>query len=160
MDELKLYPAWRQALQDMIEQKMLAPGSLITREWLTDRFGIKKPHTIAEYQKSELEFLRQFSDLREALLEDHSVMLRPNLGMGYEVIPPSRQTARAVNDRMRAIGREVRKLGAELSFIRVNELSDDERSANSDAQAKLGTLTQLLGRKRSLNAIENNKESS
>lgn len=147
-DDIKLYPAWRQALQDMADAGMLKPGSVVTREWLTESFGITKPETIPEYERAQLEFLRQFSELREALLEDHLVMLRPVTGIGYEVVPPEQQTKRAVRDRMLTINREARKLSAELSFVDRAVLTDGARTENSNALAKLGALTSMLGRKK------------
>lgn len=147
-EDIKLYPAWRQALADMVDGGLLKPGSVITREWLTEHFGIKNPETIPEYERAQLDFLRQFSEMREALLEDHLVMLRPVIGIGYEVVPPEQQTRRAVSDRMHRINREARKLSAELSFVNREALSDSARADNSNALAKLGALSTMLGRKR------------
>lgn len=146
--DVRLYPAWREALRQLREAGRIVPGELITREELEGIFGLKQPATIAEYEQHRLKFLQQFTDLREALLEDEQAMLRPVQGMGWEIVPPAEQTGRAMDDRLRSIHRELHKLGSELVNIRADQLTEAERAANTDARAKAGQLAAMLGRKR------------
>lgn len=137
--EVKLHPAWRQALADLLLDG-LAPGSVIDKDWLNNAFGLTAPRTIAEAEKQRLLFLSMFSGLRTELLEQHRLMLRPVQGVGYEVIDPRRQTEVAQRDRFRTVRRELRHLVAELSFVQHDQLSPAQRQANSDALARVGVL--------------------
>lgn len=144
---VRLYPAWREALRQLREAGRIVPGELITRKELEAIFGMKPPNTIAEYEQNRLKFLQQFSELREALLEDEQAMLRVAVGIGWWIVPPADQTARAMDDRLHSIHRELQKLGSELVNIRADELTEAERAANADARAKAGQLAAMLGRK-------------
>lgn len=146
-DDFKAYPAWRQALKDLLAQG-LEPGSVIERDWLNQAFGIAEPTTIAEADKCRLVFLSMFSLLREELLEKHRLMLRPVPGLGYEVINPQMQTAVAQRDRYHAVRRELRALARELSFVQTDRLTDAQRQANSDALARVGILAGMARDKR------------
>jgi hypothetical protein len=145
-DDVRLYPAWREALRQLRNDGTLVPGGQIPRDELEALFGLKPPSTIAEYERHRLRFLQQFTDLRDALLEEEQLMLRSVLGVGWEIVEPAEQTGRSMDDRMRNIHRELRRLGAELTFIRTEALTESERAANADARAKTGQLAAMLGR--------------
>lgn len=137
--EPKLFPAWRQAEQDLIAQGVTY-GSLITDDWLRAAFGIAEPKTIAEAQRNDLVMLRQTDALRESLLQTHNMMLRRVQGVGYTVIPPEQQTRTAMKDRTREVKNALRKLAQEISHVNQAMLSDEQRKENADAQAKLGAM--------------------
>lgn len=142
-DAPKLYPAWRQAEADLLASG-LAHGSLITQEWLDAAFGLKPPKTIAEAERVQLVRLRQTQALRESLLENHRMMLRPVKGVGFTVIPPDQQTRVAVADRTREVKAAMVKLAREISHVDTSKLTDDQRKENTDAQAKLGALRAMF----------------
>ena len=109
-------------------------------------FGIDEPKTIPEADKARLRFLSQFNNLRDALLTKHRLMLRPIDGIGYRVVHPEHQTETAVKDRGAAIKRELSHLVQELSHVRTEALTDDQRKVNADALSKMGTLAGLVGK--------------
>lgn len=144
--QVKLYPAWRQAEKDLLEEG-LSYGSLIPDEWLKLAFGLAEPETIAQAQRNDLVMLRQLDALRESLLQGHRMMLRRVQGVGYTVVTPEQQTAVALKDRTREVKCAMRKLAQELSYVNHERLSDDQRKENADAQAKLGALRSMVRKK-------------
>lgn len=139
----RLYPAWKQAESDLLAEG-LRPGQVITREWLESAFGIKPANDIAQYKKNELVFLRQFTDLRDSLLETHALMLRPLVGVGYQVVLPENQTAVAMRDRTNEVRAALGKLAREISHVRHEALTDAQRKENTDAVAKVGGLVAMV----------------
>lgn len=137
--ELQLFPAWKRALHEL-ELAGLEPGQTIERKWLEQLFGLTAPQTIAEADKHRLTFLSLFEALRWALLEKHQLMLRPAPGVGYRVIEPEHQTDVALKDRGAELMRALGKMAAEISHVRLDALTDTQRKANADAQAKVGAL--------------------
>jgi len=139
----KMFPPWKQAEHELLQDD-IKPGQIITTEWLEERFGIKPATTIAQHDKNKLVFLRQFSDLRDSLLENHRLMLRAVIGIGYTVVQPENQTAVALKDRTAEVRRAMVKLAREISHVRTEQLSDEQRKENTDAIAKVGALRGLI----------------
>jgi hypothetical protein len=142
-DKLPLYPAWRQAEADLIEQG-ITEGSLITDEWLDHALDIRPPQTVAAVQRTQLYRLSQVSALRDSLLKNHRMMLRRTEGVGYTVIPAADQTRVAMRDRTDEIKRGLLKLAEEISHVKTETLTDAQRKENSDAIAKLATLRGMV----------------
>jgi hypothetical protein len=143
MEEVKLYPAWRQA-----EAELLAAGttygSIITDQWLHNVLGIKPAKTIPEHEENRLNLLEQVEQLRKSLLVNHRMMLRRAHKSGYLVVHPEKQTAVAVSSRTREVKNAMRKMAEEITHVETSLLSDASRQENSDAQAKLGALRSMF----------------
>lgn len=146
MDDVLLYPAWKQAKKDLRVRGLLDAGAVISKEVLTGMLGIREATTIEQYQRNQFEFLRGFDALRTSLLEDDNVMLRAVPGIGYEVIPPAAQTERAVQDRMHRIKKEVKKMYREIAHVDREALTDQQRTDNANAIAKAGQFAALVRR--------------
>jgi hypothetical protein len=141
----KLFPAWKQALADVVAAH-IQPGQTINKDWLEQAFGIEPAQTVAQHEKNHHQFRHMFWRFRTELLEQHQLMLRPLAGVGYEVIEPQRQTEVAVKDRGREVAWALQKLTNELTHVRHEALTDDQRKQNADALAKVGQLAALAGR--------------
>ena len=146
MNTTSLYPAWKQARKELKDKGLLAPGTIIPKEVLLDMLGINEATTINQFQRNQLDFLREFDALRTSLLEDECVMLRAIPGIGYEVIPPEAQTDRAVQDRMYRVKKEVRKMCMELKHVQHDKLSNQQRAENANAIAKAGQFALMVRR--------------
>jgi hypothetical protein len=142
-DKLPLYPAWRQAEADLLEQG-ITEGSLITDEWLDKAFGIKPPQTVAEVQRVQLLRLSNMVALRDSLLQNHRMMLRRTEGVGYTVVPAADQTRVAMKDRTDEVKRAMSKLMREISNVKTEALNDAQRQENTNAIAKLGILRGMV----------------
>ena len=138
-----LFPAWRQAEVDLLAQGTTY-GSIVTDEWLEKAFGLKPATNIQQFERNKLVMLRQFSALRESLLENHKMMLRPVRGVGYTVVPSHLQTTVAQQDRAKEVKTALRKMAAELSNVNVAALSESQRKENADALAKLGSMSVMF----------------
>lgn len=139
MSELKLFPSWRQAAKELIDAG-LEPGKIIAKSDLERLFGITPAQTIAELERNRMLWLRNMSDLRDALLREHCVMLMSVPGIGYRLVEPEQQTSTALAVRGRAIALQMGRLHDDLTYIKVDALTDDQRKENTDALARVGVL--------------------
>jgi hypothetical protein len=143
---VRLYPSWKQALHEL-EMAGIAPGQTIEKEWLEEKFGIEPAVSIADFEKNGALFRTSIWQLRETLLQKHSLMLRAVAGVGYRVVEPDKQTDTALRDRGEVIARELAKLHDEVTHVRTDALDDAQRKANADAVAKVGMLIGLTRKK-------------
>lgn len=143
--DLPLYPAWREAERKLLERG-LSYGTLVTDAELTEMFGIAPPKSIADWPRYNLEWLKQMDSLRSSLLENHNMMLGRTLGLGYTVIPPAQQTEYSGRRRGRELRHTLRKWAREVTHIALDQLTDEQRKANADAQSRLGTLSTLMSK--------------
>jgi hypothetical protein len=142
--ELRLSPPWKHALRTLLDDG-LPNGEVITKDRLVALFGLRQPETAEQQERFQLDFMQQFAELREELLEEHRIALRTMYGeRSYEVVPPAQQTDLALGDGMRDLKRSVRKMTRTLAFIRHEELTDEQRRANADAQAKAAMLAGMV----------------
>lgn len=142
--EIRLSPAWKHALKVLMERG-LADGTVIRKEELTELFGLRRPVTAQDQERFQLEFMQHFNELRDELLEEHRIALRTMFGEGaYEVVPPGDQTELAMKDGMRDLRRSMRKMTRTLAFVRHEELTDEQRRQNADAQAKAAMLAGMI----------------
>jgi hypothetical protein len=139
MDEVKLFPAWRQVEADLMAQG-LVDGSVIPMQWLRDAFGIAEAQTVAEHDRNRMLFNSMIGELKASLLENHCIDLRVVDGVGYMVVPPDQQTGRAMKDRSDEIMRVMDKLRRQVTYVRTAQLTDSQRAENASAQAKVAAL--------------------
>lgn len=148
--ELKLYPSWKQALSDL-ELAGINPGQTIEKEWLEEKFGITPANSIADAERNNTLFRTSIWQLRETLLSKHRLMLRAVFGVGYRVVEPEKQTEQALRDRGVEVARALGKLHDELTYVRTEALTDEQRKANADALAKAGTLLSMSRKQLGMN---------
>jgi hypothetical protein len=140
---LTLYPAWRQALSDLLAAG-LTDGQVITDDWLCEAFGLRQPQTIQEAKEHQGKFNFFAGHLAEALLRDHSIMIVRLPGVGYSVVPPHEQTKVSMENGAAEILRAYSRTALRVRHVRTDLLDDGQRKENSDAAAKLGVLGALL----------------
>lgn len=138
--EFPLYPAWRQAEKDLLEDG-LTYGSVLTESDLKRAFNIGEPKSIADVKKLELLYLQHYTALRDSLLINRRMMLvRSRHDDGYIVVRPEHQTRLSTKRRTKELKRAMQKWAREISHVETALLDDAQRKENSDAQAKLGML--------------------
>lgn len=143
-DEFKLSPPWKHALRALMERG-LPNGAVVHKTELVSLFGMAMPVTAADQERFQLVFMRQFLELRDELLEEHRIALRTMHGeSSYEVIPPHAQTDHAMMDGLRDMRRAARKMERTLCFVKHEELTDQQRRQNADAQAKAAMLAGMI----------------
>lgn len=141
MSEVKLFPAWKQAVRDFLAE--FAYGDTVTHEWLAEHFGLPLPDekmSAAAFRARQFEWMAAVEGFKTTLLHDHQVMLQTVWGEGYRWTHPGEQTAAATREFEREAGKAFRAAGSRLRNIRLNELTDDQRRANADAMAKMASL--------------------
>lgn len=141
MSEVKLYPAWRQAVADFMAE--FKYGDIVPHEWLVERFGLPQHDdkmTAASFQARQFEWLASIEGFKATLLHEHQVLLQSVRGEGYRWVPPADQTNVAQREFERDAGRAFRAAGSRLRNVRVAELTETQRKENLDAGAKLVAL--------------------
>lgn len=139
MSEIKLFPSWKQAAKELIDAG-LEPGKIIAKADLERLFGIEPAQSITEFERNKMLWLRNMTELRDSLLRDHCVMLMSVPGIGYRVVEPEQQTATALAVRGRAIALQMGRLHNDLTYVKVDALSNEQRKENTDALARVGVL--------------------
>lgn len=144
MSEPLLHPEWKQALKQLLELG-LESGDVISREWLEELLELPEARNAQQWQARQLKWLQQFERLRDELLTTHQVWLRANGAGGYEVVPPAKQTEMAYSEYSRAAFLKLKRMARIAQNVKLSELSDGERRANSDALAKMSMLVGMVG---------------
>jgi hypothetical protein len=144
MSEPMLHPEWKQALREILALEP-KPGDIIDREWIEEMLELPPAHTAQQWQARQLKWLQQFERLRDELLTSHQVWLRANGSGGYEVVPPAKQTEMAYSDYSRAAFLKLKRMARIAQNVRLSELTDSERRANTDALAKMSMLIGMVG---------------
>ena len=148
MSEFRLSPPWREALARLLDQG-LPYGRIVTKAQLVMLFGLREPVTAKDQEQFQMEFLQQFTSLRAELLEEHRLMLRTMYGeSSYEVVAPADQTDIAMSEGLRDLRHAARKMARGLAFVRHDELTDEQRRRNADAQAKAAMLAGMVRQQR------------
>lgn len=121
----------------------LPDGRVITREQIADRMGIQPPRAVHEVQGYQLKLLQAVQNIRQELLEKHSIYLHPDGRGGLIVAPPEDQTDIVMKVGQREMKRTLAYMMRGVSHVRTNAMSDEARRKNSDAQAKLAALSKM-----------------
>lgn len=157
-NDLQLFPAWRQAVKVLIDRG-LTFGDVVTREEIVELCRVKPAQSIADVARFNMEIMGCVDKIRNDLVEQHSMWLHTTRSGGWMVVHPKDQTRIAVNEGMKAISREMRRMARATTFIRTDLLTDEGRARNADAQAKISRLADLMSPvKRDLKAIANGKK--
>ena len=143
MTEPTLFPAWKQAVKALLDEG-LTFGSTITRKRLADLCQVKPPESIEDVRGYDLELLTCITEIKDVLLTAHCMLLVTDNKGAYVVIAPESQTQYAVDNGIKAIGREMKKMSMAVSFTKTELLSDADRAKNADAQAKISMLAGMV----------------
>ena len=140
--EVTLLPPWREALRRFVAAGF-KPGDVIAHDWFYESFGLDRPHPttpLGEAEPVRLEYLRQLSALRQALLSDHKTDLASKPGVGYEVVPPAEQSSRAWQEGKQEVYAALRRMRARMVNVDVARLTDEQRSAYADDLARSAAM--------------------
>ena len=143
MTEATLFPAWKQAVKVLLDEG-LTFGSTVTRKRLADLCQVKPPENIEDVRRYDLELLTCITEIKDVLLTAHCMLLVTDNKGAYVVIAPESQTQYAVDNGIKAIGREMKKMSMAVSFTKTDLLSDADRAKNADAQAKIAMLAGMV----------------
>lgn len=142
MEKLPFYPIYRQATDELIRSG-LTYGMVVTRDHIAKLCGLEKPITAAEQQKFNLDLMRYVSDIKNALLTDHRMLLHTTRNGAYVVIMPSNQVSVVVSSATKAIARELNKMELGVQYVRHDLLTLEERRKNADQKCKLAALASM-----------------
>ena len=143
MEQTTLYPAWKQAVKVLLDEG-LTYGSTVSRKRLAELCQIRPPESIDDVRRHDLELLTCITEIKDVLLTAHCMLLVTDNKGSYVVIAPESQTQYAVDNGIKSIGREMKKMAMAVSFTRTELLSNEERARNADAQAKISMLAGMM----------------
>jgi len=143
MQETSLFPAWKQAVKVLLGEG-LTFGSVVSRKRIADLCEVRPPNSIEDVRRYDLELLQCITEIKDALLTAHCMLLVSDNKGGYVVIAPESQTQYAVETGVKAIGREMKKMAMAVSFTKTELLSATDRAKNADAQAKISMLAGMV----------------
>lgn len=143
MSEVKLFPAWKNAVKSLIEMG-IDIGMHISKKEIADLCGLKEPQDIPDVQRFNMELLTCTDNIKKTLLKQRRLWLEPTNRGGYVVVHPKDQTRIVVDAGIKAISREMKRMAMGATFIRSDLLTDEQRSRNADAQAKISRLADML----------------
>ena len=150
MDEpgMKLYPAWRQVEADLLARG-LNDGEIIPMDYLRAGFGVEDPRTLngAEALRQHGLFNFSLGELAASLLENHRTKLRLVDCVGYMVVPPEDQTRLSMQDRRAEISNALNRAVRDVTYVRTEQLTNEQRKENADAMAKFGMLRSMVKKK-------------
>jgi hypothetical protein len=147
-DEFRLFPAWRHALQVLLDQG-LPYGRAIEKKELVQLFELKDPVTARDQRQFDIEFMSMLSCVRAELLESHQLDLHTLWGRSqYVVTAPSEQTDLAMIEGIAEMQRALTKATRRLTHIRLHELTDEQARQNADALAQTAALAGMVNRPR------------
>lgn len=139
MEEVKLYPAWKQAVKTLIESG-LTYGSTLEKDRIIELCELKRPVTIDQKERFDLRLMNCIFEIKDALLTDHKMLLATNRDGSYRVLSPKDQTQYAVEHGAKAIAREMQRMAISVQNVNLSLLDSEQRRKNSDAQAKISML--------------------
>ena len=143
MTNVQLYPIWKEAVKKLIDGG-LTYGSSVKRSYLIELCGLEPPTRVEDVRKFDLDVLRFITDIKETLLTAHCMLLVSDHAGNYHVVAPDSQTEYAVESGIKAIGREMRRMSMNISFVKTELLNDQQRAKNADAQAKVSMLAGMI----------------
>jgi hypothetical protein len=140
-EEIKKSPAWKQAIEDFFKEGF-KHGDILERKWLLQHFELVEPkENIEEYKEFNWKYLANIESFKENLLYKHNMDLSSIRGTGnYHIIPPSRQTQKAMQDLFLDLAKTLKKTHSRVFHIEVSELSSSEINENVKALNKLQGL--------------------
>lgn len=151
MEEVSLYPKWREAVKSFVQSNP-QPGDILTEEWRCEQFGLTKPSSgkYEEFQRYQFDMLNAMQGFSKELLENHMIHLKSIGGGKYLVLAPKEQTSEAWRSGVNDIGRAMSKMANALTHVDHSLLSGEERKENTDAVAKLSFMASMVKRARRL----------
>src|SRR5262245_3413575 len=144
--EVAHHPPWREALR-RFRAAGFGPGDVIDYEWFYDALGLIAPGEKTSYREGkqfDLLWVRNFSELRSALLEEDNVDLLNKQGVGYEIALPSEQSERACRDGWKELRAALRKMTGRILHTDVSRLTAEQRVANANDLARAAAMANAL----------------
>ena len=157
MDDLKAYPPYRNAVEEIIKDvEAKGYSRLYTHDQLKTWMDIKDPKTIDEYKKRELEYLSALDNLKSDLLLEHRLYLENDHGKGYRVLEPDEQIADGADRHIKRAQKQILQATRVLTYVNEELLSLDGDKLRMRKLQRTAFL-QAAFRKRRLPEVEKRK---
>jgi hypothetical protein len=114
-------------------------GDTIQKEWLIQKFRLKKPEfgTEIDFQNFAFEYLQCIEALKDTLLEENQMHLRSIRGVGYIITMPGQQSDIAMSTMRTKIRSEIVKASRTICHTNITLLTDEETRRRDSNLGKL-----------------------
>lgn len=153
---VELYPAWRQALIYFRGQHY-EYDAIIPHVHFYEMLGLEMPGPKTPYeqvQKTELLYMSNMVELRQALLREDQIVLRSEFGVGYRVVHPRDQGRLSFDDAAKERKKINRKMIDQMTNINLAVLTPEERRMHADLQAKAAMIAMMERETKKFPALE------
>ena len=119
-------------------------GQPIKKSWFHDALGIPEPKPTMQFSEAQglqLEFLKKFERFRLRILHEANIVLKTEYGSGcYSILPAKDQVAWSQTRFEKDLATSFKKAIDRVTFLRVDELTPQERAEAVNAAAVVATL--------------------
>lgn len=156
--DFQFYPAWREGVRRFLAANH-GEGDQIEHSWFYEAFGLEMPEPdtpLKEAERTRLQFLSAFEEMRLHLLTEHQVALASVRGFGYRVVPAGQQTRWAETEGIADVKQSMRKMRDRLTNVNMTHLDAGSRQENADSLARLSMLAGFVRKldKQKVGALE------
>lgn len=150
------YPLWRIALSNILDAfDSSGYGIEFKHEQIRDWMGIRKPETIKEFKKHELDYMQGMDKLKSELLDESNLYLHSIPGFGYKLLHPSEQISKGADHYLQRSQRNLAKTAHILANVDRNELSIEDKALQI---SKINRLAFLKAAFRKIKLPENDNK--
>lgn len=144
MIELKKFPLWKQAVDDLLELAP-APGFVLTEEWLLEHLELALPKygTAEEFKKWNLTWLQARSAFFDALRDDHALQFAQKDGEGWRLLAPGEVSRTALARMKHELYKELKRARQSLVCADLTKMTEAERAENADAMTRVARAMNL-----------------
>jgi len=149
MDNITLLPISAHVAKIIVEQFQY--GDIVSMDDLFKLLEVETPPgriTSAEYQRLSFKRMNLIDDLKNRLLEEHSIFLKNKRSEGYVLVLPEEQSAVVLDHMDSKIKKHLHKAAAGVTNIRMDMLSDQQRDENIRARTRVSGIATMLQRER------------
>lgn len=143
MSDVKLYPGWKEAARQLIEDG-LTYGSSIAKSRMIELCEITPAKSIDDMQRFNLEVLAAITAIKDTLLTRNRMLLVSDRNGGYFVIDPKSQTDYAVDQGRKALKSAMETMRERAECVNTDMLTLEEKKHNADALAKMSMLAGMV----------------
>jgi hypothetical protein len=146
MDDLPLYPIWRDVLRRWPEYGYTW-GDTVPHKWFFDVFELPEvldTMTVKDAQRIELKMLGYRTEFMRALLSERNMYLVSVPGVGYEIVTPGEQGRRAYDDFQSTMRKATRDLADRLQHTNTAMLSADDQREHTRLLSKAGSIARWV----------------
>ena len=154
MDKTKLHPGWKNAFEIILKRfDQDGYGVMFSDEQLLTMLDIEKPDvgTYDDFQKFQLERLKQMESLKNALLEQCNLCMENMRGQGYVLMHPNDQVLKTANKYYRLSKKKINKMLSVLTNVDNEHLDHEGRDNRLRMLGRAAFIKSAMNKRKIIN---------